>query len=129
MPRRRVGTLLPLELAILASGMDVQAAEGSFYGFALAQHLSDGAHGQKLTAHGTLYKALARLTDAGLLECEWEDPAVAEAARRPRRRLYRVSGMGEVAFSRARAEAAAVPASSVPQTFPGFAQVAPGALA
>lgn len=39
-----------------------------------------GVTGRLLTSHGTLYKALGRLADAGLLETEWEDPK----KRRPR---------------------------------------------
>jgi len=88
MPRRKAGVLLPLELAILEHGI----AADSFYGFALARSLADGA--STLTAHGTLYKALARMTEGGLLTAEWEDHAPAEAEGRPRRRLYRVTGEG-----------------------------------
>ena len=86
--------MLPLELSILDIGMLLQAAEGSFYGFSLAKTLSE-AEGAPLAAHGTLYKALSRMTTAGLLEAKWEDPAIAEAASRPRRRLYTVTGAGE----------------------------------
>ena len=97
MPRRRSGTLLPLEEAILEAGL----ADQPFYGFALARALSDG--GSALTAHGTLYKALTRMTAAGLLEATWEEADLAEIEGRPRRRLYRVTGEGV----RARAAAAA----------------------
>lgn len=71
----------------------MQSSDGDFYGFALAKALA-GRNGEGLTAHGTLYKALARMTDAGLLDASWEDAALAEAAGRPRRRLYTVSGEG-----------------------------------
>ena len=98
MPRRKAGVLLPLEIAILEHGI----AADSFYGFALARSLADD--GSALTAHGTLYKALARMTEAGLLAAEWEDHAPAEAEGRPRRRLYRVTGEGAKALA-----AAAVP--------------------
>ena len=97
MPRRKAGSVLPLELAILEHG----AANETFYGFALARSLAGGD--STLTAHGTLYKALARMTDAGLLSAEWEDHAAAEAEGRPRRRLYRVTGEGARALSAARA--------------------------
>ena len=105
MARRQPGTLLPLEIAILSAGMDLQATDGSFYGFSLARQLSDDANGKALTAHGTLYKALARLAEAGLIEATWEDPDVAADAGRPRRRLYRLSGEGEIACQQARAAA------------------------
>lgn len=43
---------------------------------------------------GTVYQILARLEKAGWLTSEWEDPAVHEAERRPRRRLYRLTPEG-----------------------------------
>lgn len=97
MARRKAGSILPLEVAILEHAV----SNDSFYGFALAKSLSDG--GSALTAHGTLYKALARMTDAGLLTAEWEQPDDAEAQGRPRRRLYRVTGEGARALSAAHA--------------------------
>ena len=45
-----------------------------------------------LTGHGTLYKALGRLEEFGLLSSRWEDAAAAEG--RPRRRLYELTGEG-----------------------------------
>ena len=102
MPRRKAGSVLPLELAILEHG----AATETFYGFALARSLSDGD--SALTAHGTLYKALARMTEAGLLSAEWEDHSPAEAEGRPRRRLYRVTGEGARALAAAHATPLAV---------------------
>lgn len=98
MPRRKAGSILFFEYQVLSAGLTMQSAEGSFYGFALAQALAAGTDGRALTSHGTLYKALARMTEAGLLESEWEDPNLAEAANRPRRRLYRVSGAGALAL-------------------------------
>jgi DNA-binding PadR family transcriptional regulator len=82
---------VPLELAILE-----QAAGRSepFHGFELAKALADGSASRSLTAHGTLYKALGRLAEAGLLDAEWEDPEIALGEGRPRRRLYRITGDG-----------------------------------
>jgi len=97
MPRRKHGTILPLEEAILEHGV----ANEPFYGFALARALSD--RGSALTAHGTLYKALTRMATAGLLEATWENAEEAEAEGRPRRRLYRVTGEGARALAVARA--------------------------
>lgn len=107
MPRRRPGVLLPLELTILDVGSTLQATDGSFFGFGLARALAD-QDGSALLAHGTLYKALNRMSEAGLLESEWEAADSAEAAGRPRRRLYRVTGAGEAAL-RASASAAPTP--------------------
>lgn len=100
MPRRRPGSLLPLELELLEAGLQ----HGEFHGFAIATALASGS--QRLTAHGTLYKALGRLEAAGLLTSRWEEPA---PEGRPRRRLYTVTGAGERAAEQA-AHAAASPA-------------------
>ena len=88
MARRKAGTLLPLELRILASGIELQRGGEPFHGFALAAELArtDG-EARPLTAHGTLYKALGRLAEGGLLSAEWEDPSIGEREGRPRRRL------------------------------------------
>ena len=102
MPRRRPGSLFPLEVDILESGLTLQASDGSFYGFALAKQLAE-RDGTALTAHGTLYKALSRMTESGLLESTWEDAAPAAVDGRPRRRLYTVTAEGSLALSRVRA--------------------------
>ncbi|MFF2277044.1 PadR family transcriptional regulator [Agromyces sp. NPDC058126] len=104
MARRREGRLFDLEVDILAAGMELQRVDGDFYGFALAKRIAERNEAVALTAYGTLYKALARMSEAGLLESEWEDAALAETVGRPRRRLYRVTGAGELAY---RAELAA----------------------
>jgi DNA-binding PadR family transcriptional regulator len=99
--RRRPGALIPLEVSIL----DAAASSGEpFHGFELAKALADADGAKGLTAHGTLYKALGRLADRGLLVDRWEDADVAAAEGRPRRRLYRVTGAGEAAFRMARTE-------------------------
>jgi DNA-binding PadR family transcriptional regulator len=72
---------------------------------------------QQLTAHGTLYKALGRMAAAGLLESRWEEPELALAEGRPRRRLYWVTGAGERALASLRAERG----SSVPDRRVGLA--------
>ena len=74
MPRRRAGVLLPVEEAILAVGLRcLYDEEPEFYGFAIAELLADGADAGRLLGHGTLYKALGRLEQGGLLESRWED--------------------------------------------------------
>jgi hypothetical protein len=75
-----------------------------------------GRAGQ-LTAHGTLYKALARLERAGMLTSSWEDPGLAEAESRPRRRLYRVTPSGEQAVLHGIGQRA----STTPRPDPGLA--------
>jgi PadR family transcriptional regulator, regulatory protein PadR len=94
--RRKPGTLLPLEVDILEAGLSLRRTGGArFHGFQLAKQIADHAGPRPLTSHGTLYKALQRLEEAGLLESQWEDPNIAAAEGRPRRRLYTVTGAGE----------------------------------
>jgi len=101
MPRRRSGSLLPLELDILEAGLTLHASVGSFYGYSLAKAIAE-KHGGGLTSHGTLYKALGRMVDGGLLEANWEPAETAEAEGRPRRKLYTVTGEGERTHAGAR---------------------------
>ncbi|MGK3957661.1 PadR family transcriptional regulator [Arthrobacter sp. R4] len=76
------------------------AAGSEAYGFSVASALSVQG-GKKLTAHGTLYKALARMTEAGLLKSHWESPEIAESQGRPRRRLYSITNNGRGALAAA----------------------------
>jgi PadR family transcriptional regulator PadR len=100
--RRRQGTLVPLEQALLAVAVELaKAGRPQFHGFAIAKELMDREAARRLTAHGTLYKALERLERAGLLASRWEDPVVAADEGRPRRRLYQVTALGERALARA----------------------------
>jgi DNA-binding PadR family transcriptional regulator len=100
MVRRAPGSLLPLELDLLDAGVALaRSGEPEFHGYAVAATLADATGAKRLTAHGTLYKALGRLGEAGLLESRWEDPSVAAAEGRPRRRLYRVTGAGAAALA------------------------------
>lgn len=115
---RKRGELMPLEVALLTAVTQLQAQEVQPYGFLLAKHLAAGRPGS-LTAHGTLYKALARLVAGGMLQSSWESPEAAEAEGRPRRRLYRITGVGATALSRAQArETAQQRAASAPALRP-----------
>ena len=101
--RRKPDHLIPLELAILETGLElVREGTLAFHGFLLAKALKTSGDHRTLTAHGTLYRALHRLERAGLIEASWEDSAAAEVERRPRRRLYRVTALAEPAVRRAR---------------------------
>jgi PadR family transcriptional regulator len=105
MPRRKPGTLLPIEQSILAAGVQAKLdGDLEFHGFAIAGVIQDREAARRMTAYGTLYRALARLEDAGLLTSRWEDPDVAVREGRPRRRLYQVTGLGEAALTRARTD-------------------------
>lgn len=92
-PRRKPGSLLPLETEILVTALAMRrAGDPAFHGFGLAQAMREQAGSRSLTAHGTLYKALGRLEEFGLVTSRWEDAAAAEG--RPRRRLYELTGHG-----------------------------------
>lgn len=96
MPRRRAGVLIPIELSILETAAgSLSSGGGWLHGYALAKRMADAKNSERLTAHGTLYKALGRLADSGMLESRWEDPDEALAEGRPRRRLYRITGLGQ----------------------------------
>jgi PadR family transcriptional regulator, regulatory protein PadR len=110
MSRRKPGTLLPLETEILEAALSM---DGAIHGFALAQGLREQRGSRALTSHGTLYKALARLEEFGLLSSRWEAAAASEG--RPRRRLYELTREGARAAERARAGAAAEPAGRSPR--------------
>jgi len=100
MPRRKPGTLLPLESEILAATLSLaRGGRSDVHGFALAHAMRERRGSRSLTAHGTLYKALGRLEELGLLASRWEDPDA--AAGRPRRRLYSLTGEGARVAERA----------------------------
>jgi PadR family transcriptional regulator PadR len=104
MSRRKPGTLLPLEGEILEAALSLQrGGQPTFHGFGLAHSMREQRGSRSLTAHGTLYKALGRLEEFGLLASHWEDATAAEG--RPRRRLYELTGEGARVAERARAEA------------------------
>ena len=102
--RRKAGTLVPLEVSILEASLAFRSRGiAEAHGFLIAKELRDSRQARRLTAYGTLYKALDRLERAGYLESRWEDPDYAAEAARPRRRFYRLTALGETAAADARA--------------------------
>jgi PadR family transcriptional regulator PadR len=100
MVRRKPGELLALEVSLLEVAVGAhRLGNPEFHGFEAAKAIRDREGARTLTAHGTLYKALGRMEAAGLLESRWEDPQIAAVEGRPRRRLYRVTGAGELALT------------------------------
>lgn len=100
--RRKPGALVPLELAICRTAADLRHDGGhEFHGYAIAKSLKEATEAKRLTAYGTLYRALGRLERMGLLESRWEDPAIAAQESRPGRRLYRLTAAGDEAIQRA----------------------------
>jgi DNA-binding PadR family transcriptional regulator len=112
MARRKAGTLVPLEREILEAALaEFRSGHATFHGFGLAQTMRERSASRSLTAHGTLYKALGRLEELGLLASRWEDAAVVEG--RPRRRLYELTGDGARAAELALADKAVAPRAGV----------------
>lgn len=84
---------MPLETEILEAALSMlRSGQESFHGFGLARRMREQSGSRALTGHGTLYKALSRLEQFGLLVSRWEDAAGTEG--RPRRRLYELTGQG-----------------------------------
>jgi DNA-binding PadR family transcriptional regulator len=93
--RRKQDALVPLEVAILRAGLGLRTSgQAEFHGYAVAKEISEGTEARRLTAHGTLYRALERLEQRQMLESRLEDPDVASQENRPRRRLYTVTALG-----------------------------------
>ena len=105
--------LVPLETAIcaVAAGLCQEGAI-EFYGYQLAKRMANEAGGQPTVAYGTLYRALGRLQQMGLLRSRWEDPQMAAGDSRPARRLYTLTAAGEAA---AREAAEAHAAGTMPR--------------
>jgi DNA-binding PadR family transcriptional regulator len=100
--RRKQGTLIESEVALLLAAVDLKRrGTDRFHGHLIAREIQDATGARLLLAHGTLYKTLARLEDAGLLESEWETPEPTARESRPRRRLYTVTVAGEGALASA----------------------------
>lgn len=102
--KRKSGALLPLEQAILtaAAGLAVKDATSEFHGFQIARDIAAIGDQRQLTAYGTLYRALGRLEEMGLLHSRWEDPQIAAEAGRPLRRLYALTAAGMKAVPKRR---------------------------
>ena len=96
--RRKPGQLLPLEVAICRAARDnSRRASKEFHGYEIAKRLREGADARLLVAYGTLYRALSRLEEMGLLESRWEDSEISARENRPRRRLYTLTALGGTA--------------------------------
>jgi DNA-binding PadR family transcriptional regulator len=88
-PRRRPDEHLPL--TPVAFEILLALAAGALHGYAILQDI-DARTGGRLSLHaGTLYRALARLAEAGLLE---ELEGRPDAGVDERRRYYRLTRLG-----------------------------------
>ena len=103
--RRKPGQLVPLERAICDAALDLrERGADTFHGYELAKTLRRVPDAPLITAFGTLYRALARLEQMGLVESRWEESAPDH--NRPRRRLYTLTAAGAAAADAARRAAA-----------------------
>jgi DNA-binding PadR family transcriptional regulator len=101
--RRKPGSLLPLERAICEAAVALRRrGTREFHGYQIAKTIKDVSDTRLLTAYGTLYRALARLEDMGLVESHWEDPHIPARENRPGRRLYTLTAAGQAALNDAR---------------------------
>jgi PadR family transcriptional regulator PadR len=93
--RRKAGALVPLETEVCEAAAEMAAAgTAEFHGYELAKQLAAATDRKGLAAYGTLYRALARLVEMGMLSSRWEDPADAADQNRPRRRFYALTTAG-----------------------------------
>ena len=93
--RRKAGSLIPIERAILAAALHLSTGGSQeFHGFRIAKEIKGQNDARLLTGHGTLYRALGRLEKQGYLDGWWEDPQLAARENRPRRKLYRLTAKG-----------------------------------
>lgn len=103
--RRKPGTLVPLEQALCLAAVALRRRGlTTFHGFLIAKEIQD-AGDTRLTAYGTLYRALGRLEQMGLVTSVWEDAQLAADEGRPRRRLYSITDAGQKAAAEAHAAA------------------------
>ena len=105
--RRKPGQLLPLEVAICICAANLRRrGDGEFHGYEIAKRIGDESNRRLLTAYGTLYRALGRLEEMGVLESRWEDPQIPARENRPGRRMYSLTAEGEAVAEDARKAAA-----------------------
>ena len=106
--RRKKDALIPIETAVLEAALSLRAVgTEAIHGFQVAKIIQDQTGARQLTAHGTLYRALHRLEQAGFMESTWEDPRIGLEQGRPPRRFYWVTAAGEQALAKAAEENAA----------------------
>ena len=96
--RRKPGAILPIERELLSTAANLNSrGVREFHGFLIAYEMRDRSGARDLIAYGNLYRILSRMEKAGLLESRWEDPVVAADERRPRRKFYQLTAVGQAA--------------------------------
>jgi len=111
--RRKSGDLIPIERSIIQAACQLlQEGVEEFHGFDIAKKIKDEKGARLLTGYGTLYRALGRLQQRGILQSRWEEPLPTDE-NRPRRRYYRLIGEVE----------ATVPSNPDPVSTPKVCQI------
>ena len=100
MVKRTPGGLTDNEARTLRAAVGLHAdGHAEVYGFLLAETLA--GQGGRAIAYSALYDSLKRLERLGYLAGRWEDEGLATAAKRPRRYLVRITGLGRQALAAA----------------------------
>src|SRR4051812_47140059 len=76
--------------------------QGDAHGFEILRRLESAGSGALKLKEGSLYPALYRLEQAGMIKGEWEDTP--SPRRGPRRRIYQLTQKGHRRFDEARSE-------------------------
>src|SRR5215217_5764811 len=88
------GHLEGLELSVLE--------RGEAHGLEVLRTLESAGEGALEMKEGSVYPALYRLENEGLIKARWDEET--KGRRGPRRRLYKLTGKGVAALERGRAE-------------------------
>ena len=93
--RRKPGELIPIERSIIQAAFKLRK-EGveEFHGVQIAMEIKGEKEARLLTGYGTLYRALNRLQQRGILQSRWEELLPTDR-NRPRHRYYRLTGQVE----------------------------------
>lgn len=86
-----------LETMILAA-----LETGAAHGFEILRRLTEAGSGALRLREGSLYPALYRMEEAGLIASEWEEGSARR--RGPRRRVYELTRRGHTRLAAGRAE-------------------------
>jgi DNA-binding PadR family transcriptional regulator len=85
----------PSYLSLSATAILQAVANGYVYGFDVMDATG--------LPSGTVYPALRRMEDAGLIDSQWEKAEVAQREQRPARKYYELTKAGQAALAEAAA--------------------------
>jgi PadR family transcriptional regulator PadR len=103
--RRKAGALTPIEFDLLTTMAELHATVEEVHGYELSKAHQARTEARLPIPFGSLYRALDRMERFGYVTSRLEAAEVAEAERRPRRRLYQMTGAGREVLRRAEAAA------------------------